>query len=344
MISIITIYNNKKILEEYLLKSLAKQTVNYELVAIDNTDNKRFQDATKALNYGASFAKGEYLMFIHQDVALLGDSFLEKFEKMLRRIDDIGIGGVAGMTQKGRSYLFLKNDGALSGFPFLNPVKVQTLDEMLLVIPRHVFNIIHFDYNLPGWHCYGADYCLEVEKFNLCTYVLPFFVHHGSAGLRHKGLMNSLNYMRKKWRRKICHTSWHITEDGEIILRDIKPLDYTLIRDVISHLFGLVIFKKKSLFYFPLNHSEDLTLPLMFTVEKLNVYDSHEYPITVIVASPDELLKMVKEKYNIAYLIPTGQGVNLNEAANALKLVAKRIIVRGRHANLIKLYFWNIFS
>ena len=36
MMSIVCVYNNKTILEEYLLKSLKKQTSKYELILVDN--------------------------------------------------------------------------------------------------------------------------------------------------------------------------------------------------------------------------------------------------------------------------------------------------------------------
>ena len=40
MISIICVYNNQEILEEYLLNGLEYQSNNFELILIDNTDNK----------------------------------------------------------------------------------------------------------------------------------------------------------------------------------------------------------------------------------------------------------------------------------------------------------------
>jgi glycosyltransferase involved in cell wall biosynthesis len=339
MISIITIANDKKLLKEYLLRSLKNQTVDYELIVIDNADNKQFNHVTKALNYGASLTKGDCLMFVHQDVALWGNNFLERFEKMLMEIQDIGIGGVAGVTNGGRSYLFLKNDGALSGRPFLRPVKVKRLDEMLLAVPRYVFDRIPFDENLPGWHCYGSDYCLEVEKFNLSAYVLPFFVHHYSAGLRPKGLTYSLNYLKDKW-GSMYHGPWCISEVKTVK----KPLQYAFMRRLLDDIIDPIISKKTLLFYFPLYHPEHSQLPLKFSVEKFDVNDSHEYPITVVVASPNEFSEIVKEKYNVGYVIPTMQDINLDNAVKVIRPFAKRVIVRKSHNNLLRLYFARLFS
>ena len=69
MISIICIYNNRNILDNYLLKSLERHNTDYELILVDNTENK-FTKAADALNYGAKNAKGEFLMFVHQDIDL----------------------------------------------------------------------------------------------------------------------------------------------------------------------------------------------------------------------------------------------------------------------------------
>ena len=69
MISIICVFNDKKVLNECLLESLKNQTANYELILIDNT-NRKFKSASEALNYGAKKAKGNYLMFVHQDMFL----------------------------------------------------------------------------------------------------------------------------------------------------------------------------------------------------------------------------------------------------------------------------------
>ena len=57
MISIVCVYNDESVIENWLLKSLKDQTVEFELIKIDNTKNK-FKSAAKALNYGGKKAKG----------------------------------------------------------------------------------------------------------------------------------------------------------------------------------------------------------------------------------------------------------------------------------------------
>ena len=58
MISIVCVYNNERTLKNVLLKSLENQTVEFELITLDNRDN-RFKSAAEALNDGGAKAKGD---------------------------------------------------------------------------------------------------------------------------------------------------------------------------------------------------------------------------------------------------------------------------------------------
>jgi len=187
MISVIVVYNNKRSLNEILIGSLNKQTAEYELITIDNT-KRRFKSAAEALNYGAREAKGKYLMFIHQDVELDSESWLERAERMLDQIPDLGVAGVAGMSERGRTNKergrgLISNRGVMWewGNPVKKPEIVQCLDECLLIVPRQVFNKIQFDEKtFDGWHSYGSDYSLTVRQLGLHPYVIPAFVYHRS--------------------------------------------------------------------------------------------------------------------------------------------------------------------
>ncbi|MHC4545475.1 MAG: glycosyltransferase, partial [Planctomycetota bacterium] len=88
MLSIVVVYNDERALNEILLDGLKNQTVKYDLIALDNTKGS-FKSAAEALNSGANKAKGKYIMFIHQDVELGSDSWLEDVEKVLDDIPDI---------------------------------------------------------------------------------------------------------------------------------------------------------------------------------------------------------------------------------------------------------------
>jgi len=98
MISIVCVFNNKDTLEDCLLRSLGIQTSPYEPIFIDNRRG-RFRSAAEALNHGGAKATGKYIMFVHQDVEFISDSWLGDAEKLLDSIADLGIAGVAGISR-----------------------------------------------------------------------------------------------------------------------------------------------------------------------------------------------------------------------------------------------------
>ena len=112
MISIICVYNDEVTLKANLLSSLKKQDAEYELILIDTTKNN-FESLPKALNYSGSKARGEYLMFVHQDVELIGSNWLKSAEKILTSVDNLG---VAGVDFKGNPVGFIIDRGRFWGF------------------------------------------------------------------------------------------------------------------------------------------------------------------------------------------------------------------------------------
>jgi len=178
MISIVCVANDYQILDINLRKSLSNQNREFELIIVDNR-NRTFHSLPSALNFGAKYANGKYIMFIHQDVSLLGDSWLERAENILDRLDQFGAAGVAGVTEKNEYKGFLYNSGVLWGSPIKGAVPVQTLDEQLMIVPRDLFETLKFDERFK-FHSYCADYCLSLKERGLNVYVLPLMVKHNS--------------------------------------------------------------------------------------------------------------------------------------------------------------------
>jgi glycosyltransferase involved in cell wall biosynthesis len=191
MISIVCVYNNEGILKEYLLDSLENQTSEYESILMNNIQGE-FKSAAEALNRGGVNAKGKYIMFVHQDVHLRSNSWLETTEKLLDSIPNLGIAGTmgAGVGKTPRMSGWLTN--IHQGIPPMNvpwtvplrePVKVQTVDESLVIIPRAVFGRLHFDEKVcDDWHLYAVDYSLSVARLGFDVYVIPAFIYHRSNG------------------------------------------------------------------------------------------------------------------------------------------------------------------
>jgi GT2 family glycosyltransferase len=163
---------------------------------LDNTE-REFQSAAQALNYGGKKAIGKYIMFVHQDVDLCSNTWLEEAEKMLEPISGLGIAGVAGMCEnedsngkRGRNIIkHGKPEKFWSlGTVIQKPEPVQTLDECLVIIPKSMFDIFQFDEKICiDWHMYAVDYCLSVQKEGLGVYAIPMFIYHKSTGATIKG-------------------------------------------------------------------------------------------------------------------------------------------------------------
>ncbi|MCW4003154.1 MAG: glycosyltransferase [Candidatus Bathyarchaeota archaeon] len=181
-ISIVICFNNHEILRENLIKSLEQQhNINFELIAVDNTE-KKFSSIPSALNYGGHKATGDYIMFVHQDIFLCGENWLNTAFSLLSALPALGAAGVAGLDSTGMETGFILDRGRYWGRPLSMPMPVQTLDEQLIIIPRIVFEKIQFDENF-NYHLYGADYCLSVQSLGLKVYVLPLFVEHNSLSI-----------------------------------------------------------------------------------------------------------------------------------------------------------------
>lgn len=232
MISVICVYNDRDMMGRILLPSLKNQTVPYETILVDNT-GKRFRSAAEALNYGVRGATSKYLMFIHQDVELGSKTWLEAIEKTLDSILDLGVAGPIGMVIGGKTpderiRGIVCNAGMDWGKPLTTPVKVQTLDECVLIIPREKF--MGFDSEtFDGWHCYGADYCLRVQGMGMKAYAIPSYVYHRSLIVNTQDLWK---YQKRLYTKHRKHFSHIYTTSGDIsgIKASVTPVLSTMFK------------------------------------------------------------------------------------------------------------------
>jgi len=183
-ISIICVYNNLEKLDRYLIPSLEKQTAAFELLAIDNTAGKHMS-APAILNQTAKKATYEYLMFVHQDVSLCSKTWLADAQRDMRFLPRLGAAGVAGRNVIG---LFA---AVRHGIPpkkinrkrFFCPIRVQTIDGCLMIIPKKIFKAVLFDEKvIKGWYLYSVNFCLDLLRLGYRSYVLPRRIYHESTG------------------------------------------------------------------------------------------------------------------------------------------------------------------
>lgn len=181
MLSIICAYNDKKILDQFLLDSLKKQVnCNYELILVDNSDNK-FKSASMALNFGSIKAKGDVFVYIHQDVYLIDHLALSKIEDFSLN-NSFGVCGVAGVNSANEilSSVYQGRNKIIAGNKCETISEVNVLDECLFFIKKKDFD--GFDYLGDTWHFYAVNYSYKCLQKDLSNYLFPVDVWHYSPG------------------------------------------------------------------------------------------------------------------------------------------------------------------
>jgi GT2 family glycosyltransferase len=213
--SIICVYNNRRKLNDYLIRSLNHQTFPFEFLAIDNTQGEAIS-AARVLNKTAGKARYDYLMFVHQDVALDSKEWLANVRRDLDSLYRLGAAGVAGKSQNGlAASVSHGNPPFFVGPEKLNsPVQVQTLDGCLMIVPRKIFERLSFDETtLEGWYLYVVDYCLDLTRLGYRIYVLPHQIYHESTGPSDSSVYRkTLNKILEKHR---SHTRMIYTTVGD---------------------------------------------------------------------------------------------------------------------------------
>jgi SAM-dependent methyltransferase len=160
------------------------------------------RSAAEGLNQGLDRARHAAVVCVHQDV-YLPQGWPRRVAAQLARAErafgPVGVAGVYGVSlQRGevrRAGRLVDRDRLLSEPPGL-PAPVETLDELLLVLPNP--SSLRFDPAL-GFHFYGADVCLAARRQGLAAAVLdaPCMHHSRSVGLPAEFFASGRAFARK---------------------------------------------------------------------------------------------------------------------------------------------------
>ena len=181
MISIICACNNKELLDNMLIPSIKKQTyADYEIIIVD-AKKEGLIGAAQTLNYGASLAKGEILLFCHQDIEFIYDDAFNQIVNYCNNYD-FGIAGVAGKASNKHVYssVIQGDTKTQAGIKCDKVITVETLDECLFIIKKDKF--VKFNENNKSWHLYAVDYSLTSQENNQNVLIFPIEIYHLSPG------------------------------------------------------------------------------------------------------------------------------------------------------------------
>lgn len=183
-----------------MLHSLKETDLEYELVGVDNT-NGDFKSAAAALNYGGDIAKGELLVFLHQDILFNSPRALEVLLNKYKSLtDETAILGIYGALRGEKREI---SEGTF---------EVDTLDECLVILNRKTFSKFRFNERLcDGWHLYVVEMCIRIKTANGLVAVTNHDITHLSIGNVNEGYMKTYKrlmkaYKNEKWICTTCKT------------------------------------------------------------------------------------------------------------------------------------------
>ena len=205
-VSVICVYNDKSCYESELRSSLKHQDIDYEILAIDNRE-KAFNSAAEALNYGANRAKGDILVFSHQDIYLKREKELRLFAEAIEKEPCGVIIGTQGVKEPSNVYY----SNITAGKEYVGSVvkdyeekmyEVSSVDEGFFGMKKATWDMLKFNETLcDNWHLYGVEICLHTRKAGGHVYVWPSQLHHFSMGNISLGYMRNLKELCKYYHK-----------------------------------------------------------------------------------------------------------------------------------------------
>jgi hypothetical protein len=169
---------------------------------------KAYKSAASAYNDAIDEAKSEIIIFLHQDVVLPErwiDDLTASLEYLEHSDPSWGVLGCHGETKEGcgRGYLYCTGNGRYILKPFDKPEKVQTLDEIVLIIRKS--SDLRFDEALPHFHLYGTDICMAAYEKGMNCYAIPAFCLHNSneTAVFPEEFFVCCDYIREKWNKNL---------------------------------------------------------------------------------------------------------------------------------------------
>lgn len=187
-VSIVTVFNDPDVRADCLDRSLEAhrdEAPETEYLPVDNTGGA-FASAGAALNHGAARAKHDQVAFVHQDVYLHSLTALEEAAGRLAGDDGIGMLGALGVTHEGRFLGRIRDRVFLLGDAAPHPVPVDTVDELLFVIPRRLLEREPLPEDPEfAWHAYAVEYGLRVraQGRRVCAVDIPLTHNSLTANL-----------------------------------------------------------------------------------------------------------------------------------------------------------------
>ncbi|PIF60605.1 glycosyltransferase [Flavobacterium sp. 11] len=213
MLSIIICSREKTISEELSINIEKTTGCEYELIIIDNTENK--YSIFEAYNLGIEKSTGDYLCFIHDDILFHTEGWGSIIQRIFSENKKIGLLGVAGAKTKtkmpsvwwdcneGENYTFIiqhfKNKDKETwdyGFDEKTIEEVVVIDGVFMVSRKEAR--IDFHKSMKGFHNYDLNISFEYKKRGYKVVVTnQILIEHFSIGKINKEWIKSTSKIHK---------------------------------------------------------------------------------------------------------------------------------------------------
>lgn len=189
----------------------------FEVIKIDNFEEK--YSLTQAYNLGASKAKFDCLVFIHEDILFRTNNWGTIIIQSLK-IERIGLIGVAGSNFKSsvpsswyeiekyryvnivQHYKFANKESKHIIFGFQqneNYKEAVIIDGVFMATKKAIWLQIKFDEKLPGFHGYDIDFSLAISKKYKVLITSKILLEHFSEGRENSDWLYSTIKVARKW-------------------------------------------------------------------------------------------------------------------------------------------------
>lgn len=190
----------------------------YELIVIDNSENK--YSIFEAYNTGIIKSKGEILCFMHDDINIITQNWGDILNAIFKKNQEIGLIGVAGSKSKTKMpspwWDCPDKDSRLNIVQYLkNKEKVHwlegfndTLEEVVAIdgvfMAARKINTIFFSKKITGFHNYDLNLSFEYLKKGYKIVVLKdILLEHSSGGTINKDWCQSAVAFYKLYKKML---------------------------------------------------------------------------------------------------------------------------------------------
>lgn len=214
--------------------------VDYELVIIDNSENK--YSIFSAYNEGVRRSNYPLLCFMHEDILYhtlnWGNIVLEHF-----RDEKAGLIGVVGThflpgTPCGWYHSMIVSGGCIQRETYsdegsaiekrnllrmenMKSIDAVAVDGMWFCVRKDAFRYIQFDeLNYNGFHCYDLDICMQLRENNYSVKIVSdILIEHFSYGSFNTEWVQGIHIFYNKWKSKLPQVRGVELSNAEIEIR-----------------------------------------------------------------------------------------------------------------------------